>query len=98
MPFLSRSSQQHQDDPFLLRGVAINVLAVIGMSSAFLASVVGLEYFFGDDQNLKSTAHSITHDVWPWIRAAGLGGLAVILFIASFIILMIKQMPGGRQM
>jgi hypothetical protein len=98
MPFLSRSSQQHQDDPFLLRGVATKVLAVIGMSSAFLASVLGLEYLLGDDQNLKSTAQSITQSIWPWLRAAGLWGLAVILFIASFIILMIKQIPSGKQM
>ena len=98
MPILSRSSlhQHHQDDQFLLRGVATKLLVVIGMSLAFLASVLGLEYLLGNDQNLKSTAQSITQSVWPWLRAAGLWGLAVILLIAFFIILMIKQMPGGK--
>ena len=97
MPFFSRSSRQHQYDPFPLRGAAPKALAVVGMSLAFFASVVGLEYLLGDDRNLKSTAQSITESVWPWLRAAGFWGLSAILLIVSFIILMIKQMPDNRQ-
>ena len=67
------------------------------MSLAFFASVVGLEYLLGDDRNLKSTAQSITQNIWPWLRAAGFWGLSAILLIVSFIILMIKQMPDNRQ-
>lgn len=96
MPFLPRSSRHHQDGQYLLRGVATKLLVVTGMSLAFLASVLGLEYLLGDEQNLKSTAQTIAQSVWPRLRAAGIWGLAVILLIASFFILMIKQMPGDK--
>jgi uncharacterized membrane protein YkgB len=98
MSFLSRSSQQHQDNQAPLQGAAVKVLAVIGMSTVFLTSVVGLEYLIGDHQNLKSSAQSITQSVWPWLRAAGFWVLSGILLIASFLALIIKQMPGSKQM
>jgi len=94
---LFRSSQQQQSDQHQFRDVARRILAVIGMTLAFMTSVVVLEYLLGDGQNLENAAQSITQNIWPWLRAAGFWGLAATLLIVSIIILMTKQMPDNRK-
>lgn len=66
------------------------------MTLAFMTSVVTLEYLLGEGQTLKSAAQSITQNIWPWLRAAGLWSLAATLLIVSFLILMINQIPDNR--
>ena len=96
MDMLCRPSRQQLSDQFQFRDLARRIIAVISMTLAFMTSVVTLEYLLGEGQTLKSAAQSITQNIWPWLRAAGLWSLAATLLIVSFLILMIKQIPDNR--
>ncbi len=73
------------------------MLIVLVMFSTFLGSVVALEYVMSADQSWLESVRSVAQAAWPWLRAAGLWGLAAGGLVTLVLMLMIRQIPKDHE-